>query len=73
MNQRGKCCAGPKPLNMQQPAELVTITRREYDELNRAAALLEIILHDHTPYHEAVSIVKNVLIDQRQAEAGGGK
>lgn len=58
---------------MSGATEYITITRREYDELNRAAALLDIILYDHTPYHDAVSIVKNVLIDQRQAEAGGGK
>lgn len=58
---------------MSASTEHITITRREYDELNRAAALLDIILHDHTPYHDAVGIVKNVLIDQRQAEAGGGQ
>lgn len=58
---------------MSGTTEYITITRREYDELNRAAALLDIILHDHTPYHDAVGIVKNVLIDQRQAEAGGGQ
>ncbi len=58
---------------MSACTELVTITRREYAELTRSAALLDIILHDHTPYHDAVGIVKNVLIDQRQAEAGGGQ
>jgi hypothetical protein len=73
MNRKSTACAGRRPPNLQQPADTITIPRAEYDSLSRAAALLDIILHDHTPYHDAVGIVKNVLIDQRQAEAGGGQ
>jgi hypothetical protein len=48
--------------------ETITIPLAEYVALNRLATLLEIILHDHTPYHDAVGIVKNVLIDQMAKE-----
>lgn len=62
--------AKPNPyyFEMQQenPAasDVITIPVAEYVALNRLATLLEIILHDHTVYHEAVGIVKNVLLDQ---------
>lgn len=58
--------------NHRRPApERITITKAEYDYLNRMAAMLQIIMHDHTPYHEAVGIVKNVLITNGlTAEAG---
>ena len=58
---------------MSEPTEHITITRREYDELNRAAVLLDIILHDHTAYHESVTIVKNVLIDHGLLPGAGEK
>ena len=45
------------------PAEYITIPVAEYNHLNHMANLLEIIMHDHTPYHEAVGIVKNLLIN----------
>ena len=58
----------------QQPAaQTITIPLAEYIALTRSAALLDIILHDHTPYHDAVDIVKNVLIDQQRAEAGAAQ
>ena len=63
---RGKHKHRPAPV-----ADRITIPRAEYDDLIRKAALLDIILHDHTPYHEAVGIVKNVLITD--AEAGGAE
>lgn len=51
--------------------ETITIPLAEYVALNRLATLLEIILHDHTVYHDAVGIVKNVLIDQMAKEGSG--
>lgn len=49
----------------------ITIPRTEYDRLNCYAALLDMILHDHTPHYDSVDIVRNVLIDQAVAEEGG--
>ena len=64
---RGKNKRKPAPA----AAECITIPVAEYVYLNRMAALLEIIMHDHTPYHEAVGIVKNLLINNGlQTEAG---
>lgn len=54
-------------------SETITIPLAEYVALNRLATLLEIILHDHTVYHDSVGIVKNVLIDQAAKERGEGQ
>lgn len=42
-------------------AGYITIPVEEYNHLTHMANLLEIIMYDHTPYHDAVGIVKNVL------------
>ena len=73
MSAKSKACAGHKPPEKQQITGTITIPRAEYDALNRAAALLDIILHDHTPYHDAVPIVKNVLIDHGLLPGAGAK
>ncbi len=52
--------------------QYITISMAEYHVLTRAATLLEIIMHDHTPYHDAVGIVKNVLIDNGLLPGAGG-
>lgn len=44
------------------PSEYITIPVAEYVYLNRMAHMLDIIMHDHTYNHEAVGVVKNVLI-----------
>lgn len=44
------------------PPEYITIPVAEYVYLNRMAAMLDIIMYDHTYNHEAVGVVKNVLI-----------
>jgi hypothetical protein len=40
----------------------ITIPLEEYAHLQRMAAMLDVIMHDHTAYREAVPMVKNVLI-----------
>ncbi len=42
--------------------QYVTIPLEEYAHLQHMAAMLDVIMHDHTAYREAVSVVKNVLI-----------
>ena len=53
--------------------QYITISMAEYHVLTKAATLLEIIMHDHTPYHDAVPIVKNVLIDHGLLPGAGDK
>lgn len=53
--------------------QYITISMAEYHVLTKSATLLEIILHDHTPYHDAVPIVKNVLIDHGLLPGAGEK
>lgn len=66
MSSKKKACKTPPA-----PSEYITIPLAEYDRLQRLAALLDIIMHDHTSYRESVGIVKNVLIDNgMRAEAG---
>lgn len=57
----------------QRADQYITISMAEYHFLTKAAALLEIIMHDHTPYHDAVRIVKNVLIDNGMLPGAGEK
>ena len=45
----------------QQASECITITVEEYNHLQHMANLLEVIMHDHTAYHDSVHIVKNLL------------
>ena len=51
--------------------EYVTIPVAEYNHLNHLANLLEIIMHDHTAYHESVHIVKNLLISHGLMKEAG--
>lgn len=54
--------------------EYITIPVAEYNHLNHLnhlANLLEIIMHDHTPYHESVRIVKNLLINHGLVKEAG--
>lgn len=57
----------------QRADQYITISVAEYHFLTKAAGLLEIIMHDHTPYHEAVRIVKNVLIDNGMLPGAGAE
>lgn len=50
------------PASKSAPADCITISVEEYNHLTHMANLLEIIMHDHTVYHDSVLIVKNVLI-----------
>ena len=45
----------------QQASKFITITVEEYNHLTHMANLLEVIMHDHTAYHDSVHIVKNLL------------
>lgn len=49
---------------------MVTIPAATYAVLNSKALLLDIILHDHTPDHAAVDIVKSVIVDYMQGKGG---
>ena len=60
-----------KPQPASAPAEYITIPVAEYNHLTHMANLLEIIMYDHTPYHEAVGIVKNVLISNGLLKEAG--
>ena len=63
-----------QPINKPQPtvaAEYITIPVAEYNHLTHMANLLEIIMYDHTPYHDAVGIVKNVLISNGLLKEAG--
>lgn len=51
--------------------EYITIPVAEYNHLNHLANLLEIIMHDHTAYHESVHIVKNLLINHGLMKEAG--
>ena len=51
--------------------EYITIPVAEYNHLNHLANLLEIIMHDHTPYHDSISIVKNLLINHGLMKEAG--
>lgn len=46
----------------QQTSGVITITVEEYNHLTHMANLLEVIMHDHTAYHDSVHIVRNLLI-----------
>ena len=46
----------------QQASGVITITVEEYNHLTHMANLLEVIMHDHTAYHDSVHIVRNLLI-----------
>ena len=49
----------------------ITIPVAEYVRLQRLAAMLDVIMHDHTIHRESIGIVKNVLIaNGMRAEAG---
>lgn len=54
------------PLSQERPRKQatkhITIPLGEYIYLQRMATLLDVIMHDHTAYREAVAMVKNVLI-----------
>ena len=49
---------------------MVTIPASVYAVLSSKSMLLDIILHDHTPDHAAVDIVKSVIIDHKQGKGG---
>ena len=60
------------PASVQPVAtQHITITVAEYNHLTHMANLLEIIMHDHTAYHESVLIVKNLLINHGLMKEAG--